>query len=43
MSKERGVLAQILKSWAQEHDTGFQIASTTPGDQGVDETGAFFS
>lgn len=43
MSKERNVLAQILKSWAQEHDTNYTISSATPGDQGVDETGAFFS
>lgn len=43
MSKERNVLAQIIKSWAQEHDTSFQISSATPGDKGVDETGAFFS
>jgi hypothetical protein len=43
MSKERNVLAQILKSWAQDHDAGHQIASAEPGDQGVSETSAFLS
>lgn len=43
MSKERHVLAQILKSWAQEHDHNFVISSTTPDDKGVEETGAFLS
>jgi hypothetical protein len=43
MSKERNVLAQILKSWAQEHDLNFQISSANSGDEGVDETSSFFS
>lgn len=43
MSKERNVLAQMLKSWAQEHDTGYTIAAPESGDLGVDNTGMFFS
>jgi hypothetical protein len=43
MSKERNVLAQILKSWAQEHDTNLQIASPEYGDEGVDKTSGFLS
>lgn len=43
MTKERNVLGQILKSWAQEHDSGHVIASAEPGDQGVSETSAFLS
>lgn len=43
MGKERNVLAQILKSWAQEHDPNYQIASPENGDDGVDATGVFFT
>lgn len=43
MSKERNVLSQILKSWAQDHDKAYQIASPEHGDQGVDNTATFFS
>jgi len=43
MGKERNVLAQILKSWAQDHDTSLQIASPQPGDEGVDATSVFFT
>lgn len=43
MSRERNVLSQILKSWAQEHTTGFIIADPKSGDEGVRDTGAFFS
>jgi len=43
MGKERNVLAQILKSWAQDHDPNFQIAAPNPGDEGVNNTGVFFT
>lgn len=43
ISKERNVLAQIIKSWAQEHTTGYQIAAPEHGDEGVDNTSTFFS
>lgn len=43
MSKERNVLAQLLKSWAQEHDPSLQIASVEHGDQGVSETSGFLT
>lgn len=43
MGKERNVLAQILKSWAQDHDTSFQISSPLPSDEGVDATSVFFT
>lgn len=35
MSKERDILAHIIKSWAQDHDNGYQIASLEYGDVGV--------
>ncbi len=38
MGKERNVLAQIIKSWAQDQDHGFQIESPEHGDDGVDAT-----
>lgn len=43
MTKERNVLAQILKSWAQDHDHGYQIESPEFGDDGVDATSVFFT
>lgn len=43
MSKERNVLSQILKSWAQDHDLNFQIHAPEIGDEGVANTGAFFT
>ena len=43
MTKERNVLAQILKHWAQEHTDGYIIADPAYGDEGVTNTGAFFS
>jgi predicted CXXCH cytochrome family protein len=38
MGRERNVLAQIIKSWAQDQDNAFQIASSEFGDEGVDAT-----
>ena len=38
MTRERNVLSQILKSWAQEHNNNYQIASPDLGDGGVDAT-----
>jgi hypothetical protein len=43
MSRERNVLSQILKSWAQDHDTGFAINAPETGDIGVRKTGEFFT
>lgn len=43
MSKERNVLSQIIKSWAQDHDTAYQIASPDHGDDGIEATSTFFS
>jgi hypothetical protein len=43
MGKERNVLAQIIKSWAQDHDNNFQISSIELGDDAVDKTGSYFS
>lgn len=42
-SRERNVLAQILKSWAQDHTNGFIISDPEPGDQGVQNTGSFLT
>lgn len=43
MSKDRALLAQILKSWAQDHTTGYVVADPATGDQSVSNTGAYFS
>ena len=43
MSKERNVLTQIIKSWAQDHDVNYQLAAPEPGDEGVVNTAAFFT
>jgi len=43
MSKDRELLAQLLKSWAQNHTTGYIVADTALGDRGVSNTGAFFT
>ena len=43
MSKERNVLSQILKSWAQDHDPSYQIIAPELGDEGISNTGSFFT
>lgn len=43
MTKNRNVLAQIIKSWAQEHDLNYQINDPAPGDQGVANTAVYLS
>lgn len=43
ISKDRTLLAEVIKTWAQDHTTGYIIADPTPGDKGVNNTAAFFS
>lgn len=43
MSKDRAILAQLLKNWAQDHSHNFIIASDEPGDEGVSQTGSFLA
>lgn len=43
MLKDRHILRQLVKSWAQDHDHNFQIASPDPGDEGVNATSGFFT
>lgn len=43
MTRDRNVLAQIIKAWAQEHDTNYQINDPAPGDQGVSNTATYLS
>jgi hypothetical protein len=43
MSKERNVLSQIIKSWAQDHDVNYTIDAPELGDQGLNNTASFFS
>ncbi|SRR5579871_1559093 len=43
MSKDRALLAEIIKAWAQSHTIGYTIADKEPGDLGVSNTGAFFT
>ena len=41
MTRDRKLLAQLLKNWAQDHNHGFQINDPDPGDQGVANTGGY--
>ncbi len=43
MSQDRELLAQLLKSWAQDHDHNFAINDPSPGDIGIANTGAYLS
>jgi hypothetical protein len=43
MSKDRALLSQILKSWAQDHTIGYVVADPADGDQSVINTGAYLS
>ena len=43
MSKDRDILAQLLKNWAQDHNPNFVIASAETGDDGVAQTGSFLA
>lgn len=43
MSKDRAILAQLLKNWAQDHSHNFIIASDESGDEGVSQTGSFLA
>lgn len=43
MSKDRAILAQLLKNWAQDHSHNFIIASDEPDDEGVNLTGSFLA
>jgi len=43
MTHERSLLTQLLKSWAQDHHTGYTIAAPEEGDEGVQNTGGFLS
>lgn len=43
MGRERNVLAQIIKNWAQDHDYNHQINSLEFGDSGVDLTSIAFT
>lgn len=42
-TKERNVLAQILKVWAQEHDFSYLIADADNGDDSIVKTGVNLS
>lgn len=41
--KDRHVLSQLVKSWAQDHNHSFTIASPDSGDEGVNATSGFFT
>jgi hypothetical protein len=43
MTRDRRLLAQLLKNWAQDHDHNFVIADKDPTDQGVQNTGGYLS
>lgn len=43
MHRDRVMLAQLLKSWAQDHDHNYQINDPAEGDQGVENTAVYLS
>lgn len=43
VSKDRKLLAEIIKSWAQDHTKSYTVMDYTPGDQGVANTSYHFS
>ena len=43
MTRDRRLLAQIIKAWAQDHNLNFIIADPDPTDQGLRNTGGFLS
>jgi hypothetical protein len=43
MTRDRRILAQLLKNWAQDHNHGFQINDPDPTDQGLRNTGGYLT
>lgn len=43
MTRDRKLLAQLLKNWAQDHDHNYQIADADLTDKGIEKTGQFLS
>jgi hypothetical protein len=43
VSKDRAILARLIKNWAQDHSHNFIIASDETGDDGVSQTGSFLA
>jgi hypothetical protein len=43
LPKDRQILAQILKLWAQDHDHSYVISDPASGDLGVSNTGGYLS
>lgn len=43
MTKDRKLLAQLIKNWAQDHDHSYQIADPDQTDEGITNTAQFLS
>lgn len=43
MKRDRDLLLLLLKSWAQDHDYNYQINDPNDGEEGLNNTAAFFS
>ena len=43
MTRERKLLEQLVKSWAQNHHTGYQIADYDSTEQALTNTSGFFT
>jgi hypothetical protein len=43
MSRNRNLLAQLLKEWAQEHNPGYQIIDPDTTDQGIINTSSYLT
>ena len=43
ITRERRLLEQLVKSWAQDHHSGYQIADYDPTGKALDDTSGFFT
>lgn len=43
MTRERRLLEQLVKSWAQDHHGGYQIADFEPTEEALNATSGFFT
>lgn len=43
MSRNRKLLSQLIKTWAQDHNHAYQIASVDSTDEGISKTGSYLS
>lgn len=42
-TRDRHLLEQLVKTWAQDHTDGYVIADPEPSDKGIERTGGFLT